>query len=52
MLVNTMYLYDPYGNLTTVNLTDISVDKGVPDSLFVFNAPDGVEVVKPPSIGQ
>ena len=52
MLVNTMYLYDPYGNLTTVNLTDISVDKGVPDSLFVFNAPDGVEVIKPPSIGQ
>lgn len=52
MLVNTMYLYDPYGNLTTVNLSDISVDKGVPDSLFVFNAPDGVEVIKPPSMGQ
>ncbi|HML95489.1 MAG TPA: outer membrane lipoprotein chaperone LolA [Thermodesulfobacteriota bacterium] len=52
MLVNTMYLYDPYGNLTTVNLTDISVDKGVPDSLFVFNVPDGVEVIKPPSMGQ
>ncbi|MCL4244941.1 MAG: outer membrane lipoprotein carrier protein LolA, partial [Candidatus Dadabacteria bacterium] len=52
MLVNTMYLYDPYGNLTTVNLTDISVDKGVPDSLFVFNVPEGVEVIKPPSMGQ
>lgn len=52
MLVNTMYLYDPYGNLTTVNLTDISVDEGVPDSLFVFNAPDGVEVIKPPSMSQ
>ena len=52
MLVNTMYLYDPYGNLTTVNLTDISVDKGVPDSLFVFNVPNGVEVIKPPSMGQ
>lgn len=52
MLVNTMYLYDPYGNLTTVNLSDISVDKGVPDSLFVFNAPAGVEVIKPPSMGQ
>ncbi len=52
MLVNTMYLYDPFGNLTTVNLTNISVDKGVPDSLFVFNVPAGVEVIKPPSMGQ
>lgn len=52
MLVNTMYLYDPFGNLTTVSLTNISVDKGVPDSLFVFNVPAGVEVIKPPSMGQ
>jgi len=52
MLVNTMYLYDPFGNLTTVNLTNISVDKGVPDSLFVFNVPTGVEVIKPPSMSQ
>ncbi len=52
MLVNTMYLYDPFGNLTTVNLTNISIDKGVSDSLFVFNVPAGVEVIKPPSMSQ
>ncbi len=49
MIVNTMYLYDPYGNLTKVTLNNIEVDKGVSDSLFDFKAPDGVEVIKPPA---
>jgi len=49
MMVNTLYLYDPFGNLTTVKLADIKVDGGVSDSLFNFKTPDGAEVVKPPS---
>lgn len=50
MLVNTIYLYDPFGNLTTVTLNDMRINNGIPDSLFVFKAPKGVEVTKiPPS---
>jgi len=49
MIVNTIYLYDPFGNLTKITLNDIEIDKGVSDSLFSFVVPSGVEVVRPPS---
>ena len=49
MMVNTIYLYDAFGNLTTVKLTDIKTDAKVSDSLFNFITPEGAEVVKPPS---
>lgn len=49
MMVDTIYLYDPFGNLTKVKLKDIQVDKGVSDSLFKFKVPSGVEVIKPPA---
>jgi outer membrane lipoprotein carrier protein len=49
MMVDTIYLYDPFGNLTKVKLKDIQVDKGVSDSLFDFKVPSGVEVIKPPT---
>ncbi len=49
MIVNAMYLYDPYGNLTKVTLNNIQIDKGVSDTLFNFKVPDGVEVIKPPT---
>jgi outer membrane lipoprotein carrier protein len=49
MMVDTIYLYDPFGNLTKVKLKDIQVDKGVSDSLFDFKVPSGVEVIKPPA---
>ncbi len=52
MLVNTIYLYDPFGNLTTVKLNDMRINNGIPDSLFVFKAPKGAEITKiPPSGG-
>jgi outer membrane lipoprotein carrier protein len=52
MLVNTIYIYDPFGNLTTVNLNDMQINNGVPDSLFTFKAPKGAEITKvPPSAG-
>jgi len=52
MLVNTIYLYDPFGNLTTVKLNDVRINNGIPDSLFVFKAPKGAEITKiPPSGG-
>lgn len=49
MMVNTIYLYDAFGNLTTVTLKDIKTDTKVADSLFNFITPEGTEVVKPPS---
>lgn len=49
MIVNIIYLYDPFGNLTKVILEDIELDGGVSDSLFSFNVPEGVEVIKPPT---
>lgn len=52
MLVNTIYLYDPFGNLTRVNLHDIKINKGVSDSLFNFKVPKGVELIKAPSVKQ
>lgn len=49
MMVNTLYLYDPFGNLTKVLLKNVEVDKGVSDSLFDFKVPSGVEIIKPPT---
>ena len=49
MIVNTIYLYDPFGNLTTVKLSDIKTNGDVSDSLFDFKIPAGVDVVKPPT---
>ena len=50
LLVKTIYLYDPFGNLTIIRLRDILTNKGVPDSKFKFNVPKGAEIVRlPPS---
>jgi outer membrane lipoprotein carrier protein len=49
LLVSTIYLFDPFGNLTKVRLKDIEINKGISDSLFKFKAPNGAEIVKVPS---
>jgi outer membrane lipoprotein carrier protein len=51
MLVNTIYLYDPFGNLTTVKLNDMQINNGIPDSLFKFKVPKGAEITKVPPPG-
>jgi outer membrane lipoprotein carrier protein len=51
MLVNTIYLYDPFGNLTTVKLNDMQINNGIPDSLFIFKAPKGAEITRVPPSG-
>ena len=51
MLVNTIYLYDTFGNLTTVKLNDMQINNGVPDSLFIFIVPEGAEITKVPPSG-
>ncbi|MBI4228288.1 MAG: outer membrane lipoprotein chaperone LolA [Deltaproteobacteria bacterium] len=52
LLVNTIYLYDPFGNLTTVKLNNIEINNGIPDSLFIFKAPKGAETTKVPPFGR
>ena len=39
-------VYDPYGNITDVYLQDIEVNFGLPDELFSFEIPDGVDVIR------
>lgn len=51
MLVNTIYLYDPFGNLTTVKLNDMQINNGIPDSLFIFKVPKEAEITKVPPSG-
>ncbi len=46
MFVRDIYLHDPFGNLTKVSLTDIKINKGVPDSLFKFKIPGGIEIIE------
>jgi len=39
---------DTYGNTTRLRFSDIRLNTGVPDTLFQFKAPEGVEVVTMP----
>jgi outer membrane lipoprotein carrier protein len=39
-------VYDPYGNITDVYLEDIEVNFGLPEQLFTFEIPDGVDVIR------
>lgn len=39
-------VYDPYGNITDVYLQDIEVNFGLPDELFTFDIPTGVDVIR------
>jgi len=39
-------LFDPYGNVTTLTLSAIELNRDLPDSLFTFKPPAGVDVMK------
>ncbi|HNQ02083.1 MAG: outer membrane lipoprotein carrier protein LolA [Syntrophobacterales bacterium] len=39
-------LFDPYGNVTTLAFSAVELDRDLPDSLFTFKPPAGVEVIK------
>ncbi len=51
-MVQSIFLYDPYGNLTKVTLEDVKINKGISDPLFTYKAKDGVEVIKAPKQAQ
>ena len=44
-LVRKAVIYDQLGNTVTVRFLDVTVNAGLPDSLFVFSPPPGVAVV-------
>jgi outer membrane lipoprotein carrier protein len=46
MIVKNIYLYDAFGNLTMLELKDIKINRGVPDSLFKFKPPAGIEIIE------
>ena len=37
---------DSFGNWTSYELTDVKINKGIPDSKFDFKVPESVEVVE------
>ncbi len=39
-------VYDPYGNTTDVYLNDIQVNTGLPDEMFLFDIPEGIDVIR------
>lgn len=39
-------LFDPYGNVTTLAFSSIELNRDLPDSLFTFQPPAGVDVMK------
>lgn len=39
-------VYDPYGNITDVYLQNVEINQTLPDELFQFEIPEGVDVIK------
>lgn len=39
-------VYDPYGNITDVFLREIEANVGLPDEMFLFEIPEGVDVIR------
>ena len=47
-MVNRIFLFDPFGNVTTINLNNLEINKKISDSKFKFKKPKGAEIVKVP----
>jgi outer membrane lipoprotein carrier protein len=43
--ISRIVLFDPYGNTTTLTFSGIELNRDLPDSLFSFKAPAGVDVM-------
>lgn len=48
-LVDTIYLFDPFGNQTRISLSKVRTNVDIPESVFVFKPPKGTEVIKLPA---
>lgn len=43
-------VYDLFDNLTRITFSHVESNTNLPDSLFIFNPPSGVEILTPPTI--
>ena len=43
------YVYDPTNNENHLSFTSMVINKGIPDSQFLFTVPAGVTVGNPPT---
>ena len=51
-LVLETYFNDFYGNLIRIRFKNMVINQGLPDSMFTFTIPEGVDVVEPPQMFQ
>jgi len=49
-LIHKTSLTDAFGNHTDLLFEDISIDQGLPDSLFTFTPPNDVDIFEPPQL--
>lgn len=47
--IDQMKVVSPNGNQSVISFFNIQVNQRIPDDLFTFNIPEGVEIVRPPS---
>ncbi len=47
-LVDTIHLFDPFGNQTRISLSEVRTNTDIPDGVFAFKSPKGTEVIKLP----
>jgi len=47
--IKKIRVYDLYGNITTLDLTNVELSGKIPDDKFTFTPPKGVTVEQPPS---
>ncbi|NIP30022.1 MAG: outer membrane lipoprotein chaperone LolA [Candidatus Dadabacteria bacterium] len=47
-LVNKFFIYDLFGNITTINLKNLKINKKISSSKFKFKKPSGAELIKVP----
>jgi len=43
-------VYDLFDNITRITFSQMEINENLPDSLFTFNPPSGVEILTPPTI--
>lgn len=46
--VDQAFMFDQFGNRTRIIFEKVELNTGLPDSLFSFDIPKGVEIIRPP----
>jgi len=48
LIIDKIVLHEENGNISTSSFEDIAINQGLDDALFVFDIPEGVEVLDAP----